>query len=586
MEIAFVLLLTILSIILFVSDLLRADMVALLVMVTVLVTGLCTPEEALAGFSNRATVTVAAMFVLSAGLESTGALNPLSRFLGRMIRTRGPLLALTVTSLLTGLISAFINNTAAVAILLPVVMSATRRAKVGPGKYLMAISFVSMAGGTMTLFGTSTNLLVNSEAVAAGEPAFSLFEFLPLGIVLLLISVAYMSLVGKRLLPDRRPPADLTSDFEVGPYLRTLKISPGGVSDKLALQDSALNRLEGDILGLKRRHRPRSAAADFQLESDDEITVRVDDPGALESQNDKLGVTVEDKPVQDSDLENDSSLLVEAGVASNIEGSTLKSSDVKRSFQAVPLAVNRKGKVRHRNLEELRLRNGDTILFKVQKDNLNQLRLSKNFIILSEEDQVQNEKRWRLAIAIMFGVVLAASTSLLPIVAAASVGSVAMILTGCLSIEKAYKAIDWKVIMLLAGMLSLGQAMTQTGTAAFAARELMSLLRDTGPYVALAVIYAVTTLMTAAMSNNATAVILSPVAISVAESLTVSPRPFLVAVAFAASACFASPVGYQTNVMIYGPGRFRFRDFLLVGGPLNLIFLAVSVYLIPKIWGF
>ena len=161
-----------------------------------------------------------------------------------------------------------------------------------------------------------------------------------------------------------------------------------------------------------------------------------------------------------------------------------------------------------------------------------------------------------------------------------------MILTGCLSIEKAYKAIDWKVIMLLAGMLSLGQAMTQTGTAQFAARELMSVLRDTGPYVALAVIYTVTTLMTAAMSNNATAVILSPVAISVAESLAVSPRPFLVAVAFAASACFASPVGYQTNVMIYGPGRFRFRDFLLVGGPLNIIFLAVSVYLIPKIWGF
>ena len=160
MEIAFVLLLTILSIVFFVSDLLRADVVALLIMGTVLVTGLCTPEEALSGFSNRATVTVAAMFVLSAGLESTGALKPLSKFLGRMIRTRGPLLALTVTSLLTGLVSAFINNTAAVAILLPVVMSATRRAKVGPSKYLMAISFVSMAGGTMTLFGTSTNLLV------------------------------------------------------------------------------------------------------------------------------------------------------------------------------------------------------------------------------------------------------------------------------------------------------------------------------------------------------------------------------------------------------------------------------------------
>ena len=586
MEIALVLLLTLISVVLFVTDVIRADLVALSVMSAVLVTGLCTPRAALAGFSNEATITVAAMFVLSAGLEASGALTSLSTLLRRWIEKKGPLLALAATSLLAGLVSAFINNTAAVAILLPVVMSATRRARVGPGKFLMAISFVSMAGGTMTLFGTSTNLLVNSQATASGEAPFGLFEFLPLGLALTVVAVIYMATVGRLLLPDRRPPADLTSDFEVAPFLRTLKVAPGGVSEKLTLKESALNRLEGDILELSRKRKKKKDWADATLESDDEITVRVDDPHSLDSLDRELGVTAESKPYRDSDLETDSSLLVEAGVASNIEGSTLKSNDVKRSFQAVPLALNRRGRFRHSRLEDTRLKNGDTILFRVHKDNLDQLRLSKNFIILSEEESHHSSAHLKRSIAIMLAVVLLASTSVLPVVSAATLGALAMVLSGSLTVEAAYKAIDWKVIMLLAGMLSLGQAMTDTGAASFAAEHLVALLHGSGPYLALTAIYLVTSLMTAAMSNNATAVILCPVAISVAQSLQVNPRPFLVAVAFAASACFASPVGYQTNVMIYGPGRFRFRDFVLVGTPLNLLFLVLSVTLIPKFWPF
>lgn len=586
MEIVLVLLLTLISILLFVTELIRADLVALLVLATVLLLGLCPPEDALSGFSNRATVTIAAMFVLSAGLEASGALQPVSRYLGHFIRHKGPLAALAVTSILTGLISAFINNTAAVAILLPVIMSATRKAKVSPGTFLLSLSFVGMAGGTMTLFGTSTNLLVNSEAVAAGEEPFGLFEFLPLGAALLAVTIVYMCFIGRHLLPDRRPPAEYTADFQLGPYLRSLKVKPGGGSDRFALEDSALNRLEGDILGLTRQQHDKLAAGDLLLEPDDEITVRVDDPRLLDEQDEELGVTVQSKEFRDSDLENETTVLVEAGIASNLEGDTLKAADLKRSLQAYPLAVNRKGEVRHQNLEALRLKSGDTVLFRVQRDSLDQLRLSKNFLILSEEDSQQDDRTWPRAVLIMALVVLLAATSVVPVVTAASVGALAMVLTGCLTVETAYKSIDWKVIMLLAGMLSLGQAMTATGTAQFAADKLLHILKDTGPYLALAVVYAVTTLMTAAMSNNATAVILSPVAISVAESLAVSPRPFLIAVAFAASACFASPVGYQTNVMVYGPGRFRFRDFIVVGGPLNLIFLVVTVFLIPKIWAF
>ena len=584
-EVAIVASLVLGSIVLFISEALRADTVALLVMAVVLATGLCTPEQGLAGFSNEATITVAAMFVLSAGLEQTGLLSPLGNWIARSIKQRGVFLPLLLLSLVVGFVSAFINNTAAVAIFLPAIMAATREAEVSPGRFLLSLSFVSMAGGTITLIGTSTNLLVSSIAAEHGLEPFGMFEFAPLGLVLVAACIGYMMTVGYKLLPDRRPPAELTQDFEMGPHLSTLKLAPESSSEQ-TVKEGDLHTIKGDLLRFTRREQDRLAEPDNVLEPEDSITYRVENPEELDSESKRLGLEVSSQPVGDRDLEGSRGVLVEAGVSSNMEGSTLDQGDVRQSFDAVPLAVRHDGVYQHRGLDDLKLKGGDTILFRVERDRLNQLRLSRNFYVLSQQESQYNTKKRPLALALVALAVLVAALKWSPIVVTASVAAILMIVTGCLTTEEAYRAIDWKVIFLLAGMLSLGQAMESSGAARQLAELLLAYVREMGPHVALGLFYLVTTLLTATMSNNATAVLLAPVAISIAESMQVSPRPFLVAVAFAASACFSSPVGYQTNVMIYGPGRFKFRDFVTIGGPLNLLFLVISVLVIPMIWSF
>ena len=548
--------------------------------------GLATPEEALAGFSNSATVTVAAMFVLSAGLDRTGTLIPLSNWISSLIRTRGAVVSLLALTTVTGIVSAFINNTAAVAIFLPAVMSATKEAKVSPSRFLLPLSFVSMAGGTITLIGTSTNLLVNGVAISHGIEGFGFFEFAPLGLTLLAVSLVYSITLGLRLTPERRRPQDLTEEFEMGSFLSALSVNPEGSTVRHTLKTSGLRRLKGDVLALKRSNIERKVSEDEILEADDALTVRVEEPELLEKTRDKIGVSVSDQKLTDRDLEGAQAILVEATVSSSAEGSTLRATDVKKTFDAVPLAVSRRGRLTHRELEDLPLKGGDTILFQVERDRVDQLRLAGAFLVLSQEEKRTRPKHAVGAVLIVLGVVLIAALKVAPIVVSATIGALLMVLSGCLKTEDAYRAIDWKVIFLLAGMLSLGSAMETTGAATVFADAILGGIRHLGPQVVLGVLYIVTTLLTAGMSNNATAALLAPVAISMAHTMSVSPRPFLVAVAFAASACFSSPIGYQTNLMVYGPGRFKFIDFLKVGGPLNLIFLIVSVLVIPLIWKF
>jgi di/tricarboxylate transporter len=574
------------SVVLFVTEALRVDLVALLMMAAVMVFGLTTPQEAFAGFSNPATITVAAMFVLSAGLDRTGTLIPLSDWITRLIETRGPRVSLLGLLVVTGFVSAIINNTAAVAIFLPAVMSATRQAKVSPSRFLLALSFVSMAGGTITLIGTSTNLLVNGIAEEHGLQGFSMFEFAPLGLILLAASLVYMLTLGYYLTPTRRQAQDLTEEFEMGGYLSALSVQPGGQTLGDAIQDSTLKSLNTDVLKFSRQNKEQTPAQEVVLEADDSIMVRTDEPEQLEKESKTLGLAVVSTPVTDRDLESSKVVLVEAGVGSGAEGSTLRAGDIKKSFDAVPLAVERRGRLEHRGLEDFPLKGGDTILFQVERNRLNQLRLSGSFLVLSQEEKSVQPRRALFSILVIVGVVLTAALGLAPIVVTATIGALLLVVRGCLSPDEAYRAIDWKVIFLLAGMLSLGSAMENTGAASTFANWVLDHMRELGPHAVLGCLYLLTTLMTAGMSNNATAALLTPVAISLAGTLEVDPRPFLVAVAFAASACFASPVGYQTNLMVYGPGRFKFSDFIKVGLPLNILFLVISIYVIPLIWTF
>lgn len=589
-EVIIVLFLVVSAVILFVTEQFPVDMVALILMATLLLSGIITPEEGISGFSNTATVTVGAMFILSAGLFKTGALNFIGAALAK-IGKRNFWIALITMMVGVGVISAFVNNTAAVAIFMPIVLGVARDAKVNPSKLLMPLSFASMFGGVCTLIGTSTNILVNSIAERYGQPPLRMFEFSSFGLVIFGAGMAYMILIGVRLIPNRRGGGDLTHTFGMGEYLTEIVLLPQATSVGQRLRDSHLVRdLDVDVLEVLRGgRRLLLPSPEIVFQADDLLRVRCNVEKIRQLQE-REGILL--KPGikwRDEDLESAQTVLVEAVIAPNsvLEGKSLKRVRFRHRFNATALAIRHRGEVMHEHLETTPLRAGDALLIEARRDRLDQLKQHPAFVFVSEVGLPEFRKEKIVpALAIISGVVLGAALNLLPIVVGAIVGSVLLILTGCLTLEEAYEAIDLKVIFLLAGVLTLGTALEKTGAARFLSQFLISGIGLLGPTAILFTLFLLTTLLTNVMSNTATAALLAPIAIVTAESLGVSARPFLMAVTYAASLSFMTPVGYQTNTLIYGPGQYRFSDFLRVGTPLNILFLLLAVYFIPQFWPF
>ncbi|MEM1180979.1 MAG: SLC13 family permease [Acidobacteriota bacterium] len=576
------------AVVLFVTEKVRVDVVGLLALAILLGAGVLSPESALAGFSNPATVTVAAMFILSAGLLKTGAGDIAGRVLARLAE-RNLTLGLAALMVSVGTVSAFINNTAAVAILLPIVLGVAQKINVSPSKLLMPLSFASMFGGVCTLIGTSTNLLASEIARAKGEEPFGMFEFAPLGLVFFAVGLVYMLTLGSRLIPDRRTPEDLTANFELSDYLTDVVVTEGSrLAGSRLIELDLLRELEIDVIeirrGAERRPLPRSEVV---LEHGDILRIRTNLPAIQRLQ---AGTDVDFAPAvrwRDSELEARDIMLVEVVIpsGSSLVGRSLERSKFRNIYGATVLAIRHGGETLHERLKKVVLRAGDTLLLEARRDRLSQMRRSSDLIFVSESQLggARPEKILPAAI-ILLAVVLTASTGLVPIVASALIGAVAMVATRCLAIDEAYAAVDWKIIFLLAGVLGLGKALEETGGAALLAEAVVGGFEWMGPIAVLSAFYVLTSLLTEAMSNNATVVLLAPVAIVTAETLGVEPRPFLMAVTFAASASFMTPVGYQTNTLIYGPGRYRFSDFIRVGLPLNLVFWLLATLLIPQIW--
>jgi di/tricarboxylate transporter len=589
-EVIIVLLLVVSAVILFVTERFPVDMVALILMATLLLSGIITPEEGISGFSNTATVTVGAMFILSAGLFKTGALNFIGVALAK-IGKRNFWIALITMMAGVGVISAFVNNTAAVAIFMPIVLGVARDAKVNPSKLLMPLSFASMFGGVCTLIGTSTNILVNSIAERYGQPPLRMFEFSSFGLVIFGAGMAYMILIGVRLIPNRRGGGDLTHTFGMGEYLTEIVLLPQATSVGQRLRDSHLVRdLDVDVLEVLRGgRRLLLPSPEIVFQADDLLRVRCNVEKIRQLQE-REGILL--KPGikwRDEDLESAQTVLVEAVIAPNsvLEGKSLKRVRFRHRFNATALAIRHRGEVMHEHLETTPLRAGDALLIEARRDRLDQLKQHPAFVFVSEVGLPEFRKEKIVpALAVVSGVVLGAALNLLPIVVGAIVGSVLLILIGCLTLEEAYEAIDLKVIFLLAGVLTLGTALEKTGAARFLSQFLISGVGLLGPTAILFTLFLLTTLLTNVMSNTATAALLAPIAIVTAESLGVSARPFLMAVTYAASLSFMTPVGYQTNTLIYGPGQYQFSDFLRVGTPLNLLFLLLAVYFIPQFWPF
>ncbi len=574
------------AIALFAWEKLPVDLVAMLILASVLVLQLVTPAEALSGFASQATITVAAMFVLSAGLARNGALAAIGRWFARIKHGWTFTLAVMIT---LAVMSAFVNNTAALAVFLPVVLTVAAANKFSASKILIPMSYAAQMGGVCTLIGTSTNLLVHALAQDMGLDGFSLFEFAPLGLITMAAGMAYVLLVGPWLLPDRRSD-ELSVNYELGKYITELRV----MADSPLIGKSVAEAQLGEkysvyVLELLRGEEKIWSPRAQQLAEGDVLLAR-GDWSRLKSLKEQARLELQPEfTLRDTQFRDAEQVLTEVMVApgSRFIGHTVSELDFHWHYNAIALAIHRRGQVLREKLKDVRLTIGDVLLLVTSPEEMRALRGNRNLVVLSErEDGSTNRRKALLSIAIMVAVVASAVIGWLPIVASAILGCIALVATRCLDPEDVYDAIDWRVIILLAGVLPLGVAMQNSGAAQFIADHSLGLVGGYGPLAALAAVYLLTATLTEAMSNNATAVLMVPIAAATAESLGVDVTPFLVAVAFAASTSFATPVGYQTNTMVYNAGGYRFTDFVKIGLPLNLLFWAIAVVFIPMFWSF
>ncbi len=570
---------------LFVTEKLPVDVVAMLVLATVIVLGLVTPREALSGFSSEATVTVAAMFVLSAGIQHSGVLNGLGEMLARI---RWSWLFALVMMLLAAATSAFINNTAIVAVFLPLVMAAAVATRQAPSKMLIPLSYAAQFGGVCTLVGTSTNLLVHSVAQQAGLPGFTLFEFSALGIWFVIIGTVYLMLTRGFLLPDNGIP-DQAGDSHQGRYLVDLRVPEKSPAvGKAGAEVLPVDAGDAYLLEIYRDGALLPSPRASEVRAGDRLLLR-GAWNALEKARRTLKLAHDEVA---ADLVADPSAeRVHAEVMvtprSPLVGQTLAGLRFGHVYRMRVHGLQRPGLAIRQPLHQVPLQVGDILLADATPDALEAVRTTPGLMLVGERPQQRMDgRRAFLSVAIMLGAIALSAFDIMPIVASALLGCVALVVLHCLKPEQAYAGIDWRVIMLLAGVLPLGLALQNSGGADFIAQRSLDLIGDGHPLLVLAVIYLLTSVMTELMSNNAAAVLIAPIAIATAEAMGIDSKPLLVAVAFAASTSFATPIGYQTNTMVYTAGGYSFGDFLRIGVPLNVIFFLAAMVLIPRYFPF
>ncbi len=569
---------------LFASERLRIDLVALLVLATLVILGIVSPVEAVSGFSNEATVTVAAMFALSLGIERSGALEPLTR---QLMRIRRPWLLTLALMLAIAPLGAFIKNIALVAMFLPLALKVCQRTHTSPARVLMPMAYAAQMGGVCTLIGTSSNLLADSIAQEHGLAAFGVFEFSKMGALLAVVGIAYLMLVGRWLLP-RHVDAQMSEEADIGKYVTELEVT----ADSSLLGKSIADAQLGEkfsvyplelLRGEKRMWSPRSQ----ELAVGDVLLVRGDWEKIEEFRRQAdLRNAPDSRYVENPDRPR---VMVELMVApaSTAQGRTLDETGIKWRYDAVVLAIHRRGQVLRNKLSEVTLALGDVLLVLVDEETMANLRGDESFVVLSEREEARRTQRkaWYAA-AIMAGVVIVSGMKWLPIPIAAISGAIAMALAGCFGRKDVYEGIDWKIIVLLGAILPLGIAIEKTGLSQTLVHAGLSVVGDHGPLAALLMVYLLTALLTELMGHNPSVVLMVGIAASVGHAMHVDPRPFVVAVAFAAATSFATPVGYPTNTMVYYAGGYRFTDFMKVGIPLIAIFCALSMWLIPHFWPF
>lgn len=570
---------------LFVTEWVTYDVTAVLILACLVFSGILEPEAALSGFSNPATIAIASMLVLSEGLRRTGVLDRLADQI-RKLAARSRVLAVLTLMGTVGVSSAFVNNTAVIAIFVPVVIAMAPDLGTSPSRLLMPLSFISIFGGVCTLVGTSTNLLVSSIAERHGSDAFSMFEMAPAGLVFFAVGFVYLALLGPRMLPERRKGTDLARGYEMGDFVSEIEV--GTDHRDQSERDALIDSLDLDILEIRRNGQ---ALHEDEIRWQPGDILRVRGGGeAIQTLLASEALTIAPRqPVTDDLLEGQTLVVCEVVVAPEADfvGRRLAEAALDERFGAKVLAVRHAGELRHERLLDRKVRAGDTVLLLIAQGRERQLARDRQLVVVSKHPvpEPRTERAWLTALLLAAAIGTAAA-GLAPIAITALTAAAGMVIIGAVTSEEAYRAINWKIIVLLAGVIPLGQAMETSGAALWLAEHTVSELQGFGGHAVLGGLLVLTMVMTNLMTNVAAAAFLTPLAFETASALEVSPRPLVVAVMFGASLSFLSPIGYQTNTLVYGPGRYRYGDFARLGGALSLLCIAIGVFLIPLVWPF
>ena len=596
LEIAIVLGVITLMFILFVGELFPLDVTALSILAVVLVLGYISPEEAISGFANPAVITIALLFVLSHALQKSGILEYMVIRLNKLTE-RSRFLGLFVFLISVALASAFVNNTAIVAIFIPLTIRLAQKYNLSPSKLLMPLSYIAIIGGTLTLVGTSTNLLVNSIYVNTipSSPPLGMFEFAKFGLVMLVIGMAYLLIAVPFLIPSRTVTSSLTKSYHMGGYLTELKVSEESPLVGRTCKERAVNKnYDITVLDILRDGKLISKnIRDTIIYPEDILFIR----GSLENflrmkEVEKVTMLTDEKLTQD-ELIHDDNTLVECLITNRTDlvGKSLMEINFRRRFGSFILAIRREGEILRKKIAHVVLQAFDTLLIYGPIEKIKELSDSGDFIVLGEiEATLQKHKYWWVSVAVILGTVILAALGIVPILKGALIGAIFLLVIRVITANEAYQSINWQVIVLIAALIPLGIVIQKSGTAFWIGTVLNDIANAFNPLIRptimLSLIYLVTIILTEMTSNAATAIIMTPIAISAAQQMGLDPRTFVFAVCFAASASFITPIGYQTNLMVYSPGGYKFTDYVRVGLPLAIVLWCMATWLIPILWPF